>query len=175
MWNKIEKVLSSFEGYLTGFLLFASTLLLFVNVFLRYFLHSSTTWAEEAIRYAIIWVTFIGSGICARKGSHVGIDLFAQVLPPLGKKIILATGQFVPAVLMAFCTVYGWQMFMLMISTGQKSPAMLMPMSIVYLSMPLGFALTTIEFIAAGIRMLKKPSEEEPPQSAEDIDLSRLN
>ena len=61
MWNKIDKVLFGFEGYLTGLLLLGSTLLLFVNVFLRYVFHSSTTWAEEAIRYAIIWVTFIGS------------------------------------------------------------------------------------------------------------------
>ena len=93
MWNKIDKVLFGFEGYLTGLLLLGSTLLLFVNVFLRYVFHSSTTWAEEAIRYAIICVTFIGNSICARRGSHVGIDIFAQLMPPLGRKIVLATGQ----------------------------------------------------------------------------------
>ncbi len=173
MWNKIEKVLAGFEGYLTGTLMLASTLVLFVNVFLRYVFHSSTTWAEEAIRYAIIWVTFIGSAICARKGSHVGIDLFAQAMPPVGKKIVLAAGQFISAIMMAFCVVYGWQMFMLMLSTGQKSPAMMMPMAIVYFSMPLGFALTTIQFFIAGIRDLTAKPQEKPAD--EPIDLSRLN
>ena len=176
MWKKIDTILSGFEGYLTGFLLLASTLVLFVNVFLRYVFHSSTTWAEEAIRYAIIWVTFVGSSICARKGSHVGIDLFAQVMPPIGKKIVLALGQIISAIFMGFCTIYGWQMFMLMMSTGQKSPAMLMPMAIVYFAMPLGFLLTTVQFIAAAVRAIRStPEEEEGPQAADEIDLSRLN
>lgn len=176
MWKKIDKALSGFEGYLTGFLLMFCTVVLFVNVILRYLFQSSTTWAEEAIRYAMIWVTFIGSSICARKGSHVGIDLFAQAIPPLGKKIVLATGQFVAAIFMLLCTIYGWQMFLLMVQTGQKSPAMMMPMSIVYFSMPLGFALTTLQSFAAGVRVLRaKPQDDNTPKSLEEIDLSRLN
>ncbi len=176
VWEKIENVLTGFSGYLTGALLLASTLVLFVNVFLRYIFHSSTTWAEEAIRYAIIWVTFIGASVCARRGSHVGIDLFAQALPPLGMKIVLAFGQFISAAFMAFCTYYGWEMFMLMLSTGQKSPAMLMPMAIVYFAMPLGFLLTTIEFISAGIRILRtSDAEMKHEQSADEIDITRLN
>lgn len=175
MWNKIDKILSGFEGYLTGFLLLASTLVLFVNVFLRYIFHSSTTWAEEAIRYAIIWVTFVGSSICARKGSHVGIDLFAQAIPPLGKKIVLATGQFISAIFMAMSAVYGWQMFQLMLSTGQRSPAMMMPMAVVYFAMPLGFGLTTIQFLAAGVKILVAKPEDLVESDEDKIDLSRLN
>lgn len=176
VWEKIDKVLTGFSGYLTGMLLLASTLVLFVNVFLRYIFHSSTTWAEEAIRYAIIWVTFVGAAVCARRGSHVGIDLFAQALPALGMKIVLAFGQFISAVFMAFCTFYGWEMFLLMLSTGQKSPAMMMPMAVVYFAMPLGFLLTTIQFIAAGVRILKTPdSEIKHEQTAEEIDITRLN
>lgn len=175
MWNKIDKVLFGFEGYLTGLLLLGSTLLLFVNVFLRYVFHSSTTWAEEAIRYAIIWVTFIGSSICARRGSHVGIDIFAQLMPPLGRKIVLAAGQFISAAFMLFSTFYGWQMFALVSNTGQRSPALLMPMAIVYFSMPLGFMLSALQFIASGVRILKEPGNLEGPQNMETFDLSRLN
>jgi C4-dicarboxylate transporter DctQ subunit len=176
MWKKIDRVLGGFEGYLTGSLLLACTIVLFVNVVMRYFFHAASQWAEEAIRYAIVWVTFVGGSICARKGSHVGIDLFAQAIPPLGKKIVLAAGQFVAAIFMAMSTVFGWQMFQLMVTTGQKSPAMLMPMSIVYFSMPLGFALTTIQSVAAVVRVLRaNPNDDNGPQSADDIDLSRLN
>ena len=175
MWNKIDKVLFGFEGYLTGLLLLGSTLLLFVNVFLRYVFHSSTTWAEEAIRYAIIWVTFIGSSICARRGSHVGIDIFAQLMPPLGRKIVLAAGHFISAAFMLFSTFYGWQMFALVSNTGQRSPALLMPMAIVYFSMPLGFMLSALQFIASGVRILKEPGNLEGPQNMETFDLSRLN
>ncbi len=175
MLKKIDKFLFLFEGYLPGILLLASTIVLFVNVFLRYIFSSSTTWAEEAIRYAIIWVTFVGCSICARKGSHVGIDLFAQAIPPAGKKIVLALGQFISAIFMAFSTVFGWQMFLLMVETGQKSAAMLLPMSIVYFSMPLGFGLTTIQFAISGVKCLRNNPDEAKPQNADEIDLSRLN
>lgn len=175
MWKKIDRLLSNFEEYLTGLLLLGSTLLLFVNVFLRYVFRSSTTWAEEAIRYALIWVTFIGSSICARRGSHVGIDIFAQMMPMPGKKIILASGQFISAISMLFCVFYSWKMFMLVSSTGQKSPALLMPMSIVYFAMPLGFLLSAIQFVIAGIRALTNTADPAEPQAMDEIDLSRVN
>ena len=173
MWDKIDKVLSGFGEYLTGFLLLGCTIVLFVNVVLRYFFHSATQWAEEVIRYAIVWVTFVGSSICARKGSHVGIDLFAQAMPPFGRKLVLSMGQFVAGVFMALSTYLGWQIFMMVVKTGQKSAAMLMPMSIVYFSMPLGFALTTVQSFAAAVRIWR--SDPAQPQSSGDIDLSRLS
>lgn len=173
MLEKIDKALSGFEDYLTGFLLLSCTIVLFVNVVLRYFFHSATQWAEEAIRYAIVWVTFVGGSICARKGSHVGIDIFAQAMPPFGKKLVLCAGQVAAGVFMAACTYLGWRIFMMVVQTGQKSAAMLMPMSIVYFSMPLGFALTTVQSFAAAVRLWR--SELAQPQGAGDIDLSRLN
>lgn len=178
MWKKIDKALFLVEGYLPGFLLLGATLLLFVNIVLRYAFQSSTTWAEEVIRYAIVWVTFIGCSLCAQRGSHVGIDLFAQALPEKGKRAILAFGQFSSALFMAFSAWYGYQLFSMVLALNQKSPAMMMPMAVVYISMPIGFTLSSFRFIQAGIKILVAPeimSQTDTPQSADQIDLSRLN
>ncbi|MDL2271493.1 TRAP transporter small permease [Desulfovibrio sp. OttesenSCG-928-I05] len=178
MWKKIDKALFLIEGYLPGLLLLGSTLLLFVNIVLRYGFQASTTWAEEVIRYAIVWVTFIGCSLCAQRGSHVGIDLFAQALPEKGKRAILAAGQFASAVFMGFCAYYGYEIFSMVLTMKQKSPAMMMPMAIVYISMPIGFSLSSFRFAQAGVRILLKPgdaAEDSIPKSADEIDLSRLN
>jgi C4-dicarboxylate transporter DctQ subunit len=173
----LDGILSFLERQLPGILLLLSVVVLFINVLLRYLFHAATSWAEEAIRYTIIWITFVGSSLCARKSSHVGIDIFAEALAPRWKKIVLFCSQITPALFTALCAVFSWQIFMMVLRTGQRSPAMLMPMAIVYFAMPLGFFLTTIRFVQAGLRILKAPNgkSEEKPQSAGDIDLSRLN
>ena len=177
MWKLIDKILSFVECQFPGVLLLLSVIVLFVNVVLRYFFHAATSWAEEAIRYVIIWITFVGSSLCAKKASHVGIDIFVGLLPGRAKKFVLVFSQAIPALFTAFCTVFSWQIFLMVLRTNQRSPAMLMPMAIVYFAMPLGFSLTTIRFLQNGVRVLKTPSGglEEQIQSADKIDLSRLN
>ena len=171
MLKRIDKILTDFEEVLNGSFLIAATLLLFVNIVLRYFFHSATTWAEEAIRYAMIWITFFGGSICARNKMHVGIDIFAQMAPPVLKKIMLVTAQLSAALFTALLTIYSFELTMLLVETSQKSPALMMPMWIVYVSMPLGGALMTIRFIVAAYKVYKeKPDDVE----ADELDLSRL-
>jgi C4-dicarboxylate transporter DctQ subunit len=177
LWKTVDKVLSFVECQVPGILLLISVIVLFVNVLLRYFFHAATSWAEEAIRYVIIWITFVGSSLCAKKASHVGIDIFVELLPSKGKKFLLVFAQIIPALFTVFCTVFSWQIFLMVLRTNQRSPAMLMPMAIVYFAMPLGFFLTTIRFLQNSVRILKTPAGElkEQAQTTDKIDLSRLN
>ena len=80
MLNKIDKVLTHVENAITGSLFIASLLVLGWNIIMRKVFHNASTWAEEAIRYAIIWVTFVGSSQCAKSGNHVGIDILVEAL-----------------------------------------------------------------------------------------------
>jgi C4-dicarboxylate transporter DctQ subunit len=59
----------------------ACTGLLFANVVLRYFFQAGIFWAEEALRYLMIWIAFIGAATCVRKGTHVSLDIVVNLLP----------------------------------------------------------------------------------------------
>lgn len=173
--QKINKALMGIEDSVNGFLLLSATIVLFINVIMRYVFHSASTWAEEAIRYAIIWVTFFGGSICVRNKMHVGIDIFVMYAPKLLKKILSAFAQLTGAIFTGFVTYYGWQITVLVIETAQKSPAMLMPMWIVYISMPIGSALMTIRFLAMAWAILTEKSDEgQDLEKQNDLDLSRL-
>ncbi|WP_227767314.1 TRAP transporter small permease [Zhaonella formicivorans] len=156
--SKLDKVLTAIEETVNGALLLSATAVLFVNVVLRYVFKSSTTWAEEAIRYAIVWVTFFGGSMCARNKMHVGIDIFVQMAPRPVKKVLMALAQLSAAFFTAVITYFGWASTQLVIETAQKSPAMMMPMWIVYIAMPLGSALMTIRFVAAAYAILTDKS-----------------
>ena len=55
MLNKLEKGLTHAENAVNGFLILAGVLVLFVNIIARAVFHNASSWAEEAIRYAIGW------------------------------------------------------------------------------------------------------------------------
>lgn len=173
--QKIDKVLSTGESILTGTLILASVIVLFVNVIARYFFSAASSWAEEAIRYVCIWITFVGGSQCAKAGTHVGIDLVVQILPASAKRIVAALGQFIAAIFTAICVYAGYLSTQLVVTTNQKSPAMLMPMWIVYICVPLGCLLMSIRFIIAGINALKGDNEG-PSITDEDgnVDMSQL-
>ncbi|KAB3529719.1 TRAP transporter small permease [Alkaliphilus serpentinus] len=142
----MNKVLVRFEEGLIAFLLLAATILLFTNVILRYVFSNSPTWAEEVIRYIMIWITFIGGSVCVRNYLHVGIDIFVSNAPPKIKKLLMMLAELVSALFCFIITYYGYENTMLVINTSQKSPALYMPMWFVYIAIPIGSFLMAIRF-----------------------------
>lgn len=171
MDNKLLNLLDKTEELLNGTILLGATGILFVNVILRYLFHNSTTWAEEAIRYIIVWVTFVGGSICARQGDHVGIELFTSMAPPVIRKALKILADLLSIIFLILLTYYGWLAMKTVILTNQRSPAMLMPIWIVYLALPLGSALMAFRFSYTLIQSL---TGKEQQVTQEEIDLSRL-
>lgn len=159
MLNKIDQWISRIENAITGSLFIGSLLVLGWNIIMRKVFHNSSTWAEEAIRYAIIWVTFVGSSQCAKAGNHVGIDILVEALPKACRKYLYAFASLLACAFCVFCAWYGWSLTDLVITNNRVSSAMEMPMWILYISIPIGFGLTAIRFF---VDMLKRLRQDEP-------------
>lgn len=145
--KSIVKIWGKIEESLTGALLFSATILLFVNVIMRYFFKSSTTWAEEVIRYMMIWITFIGGSLCTRDYLHVGITLLAENSTPKVAKILTALAEIVSGIFSFIIAYYSLENTLLVLKTSQLSSALRMPMWIVYISLPIGCTFMGIRFI----------------------------
>ena len=72
------KILNKIEDVFCAVSLLLTTLILFVNVVLRYVFSASTSWAEEMIRYLMIWITFIGGSVCVRHSAHIRMDFLLR-------------------------------------------------------------------------------------------------
>jgi C4-dicarboxylate transporter DctQ subunit len=165
-----------------GSIVFMSSLaVLTVNVILRQFFSSSLTFAEEYMRYAIIWVTFLGCALCAEEDLHVGIDIFVQMSPPAARKLLKSLAMACATFFSAYMVHFSWRSTMLLLRTGQKSPIMLLPMGFIYLSMPVGMVLTTLQFGRKLVKYLRMPAKDfadknkDDSGGADDIDLLTLN
>ncbi len=153
------KWLDRMEEVFCGTALLMTAIILFVNVMLRYFFKASTSWAEELIKYMMVWIAFIGASICVRREAHVRIDILFSYLPPkVGK--VLNMGVYL--ISLCFCMAmvwYGYKMTVFSMEFQQLSPALQIPMWIPYLSIPIGFALMTLRFSQQVFRLMVTPTE----------------
>jgi len=154
------KFINKVEENLIGIGLLSAVLLVFANVILRYILKSSSTWIEEIVRYVIIWITFIGSAVCFRRMSHMGIDLIFSFIKGGVKKaveiyIIVASIAF-----MAFLLKYGIDLFLFTRTTGQITPALGIKLYWIYIGIPFGAFLSLVELFQLLFKKFKEvPAE----------------
>ena len=138
--DKLEK------GFLAAAII-VSSLLLFVNVVLRYVFLAPIYWAEEFVRYLMVWMIFIGASQVTLWGGHVAVDIVPRLLSKRGNAVL---AFIVNAVCIVFCIILAYlsmkQMLRVM-RAGQVSPALEIPMWIAYLSIPAGTLLMLIRFI----------------------------
>ena len=79
--SSLDRILSHAEEFLLGVLLATASLVLFVNVVARYIFNWGFPWAEELVRYEIVWMVFLGGSAAA--------DL-PPPLPGIARQLILA-------------------------------------------------------------------------------------
>ncbi|ASN06207.1 TRAP transporter small permease [Virgibacillus necropolis] len=123
------------------------TVLLFVNIVLRYGFAANTTWAQEFIRYVMIWITFIGAGVCFRKGLHLGVDFLMDLLKGKAKKGLQIFVNLISIAFMLLLIKYGIDMVIFTKGTGQITPSLQVPIFYIYLAIPIGSALSVLHLI----------------------------
>ena len=146
--GKASRYLGHIENVTAVFFLIATTGVLFINVILRYFFQAGFSWAEEFIRYGMIWVTFIGASICVREKAHVAMRLVVDGVESKTVRRIYEIGLLMISALFCLIAVaWGIDQIGFLQQTGQVSSSMQIPMSIPYLAIPVGFGLMTIRLI----------------------------
>ncbi len=138
--DKVEK------AFLAGIIIFTS-LLLFVNVVLRYLFLMPLFWAEELVRYLMVWLVFIGASQVTSWGGHIAVDILPRFLSKRGN-LILAFA--VNMVCVAFCIALAYYSFEQMLrvkNAHQLSPAMELPMWLAYAAIPIGTLMMLIRYV----------------------------
>jgi TRAP-type C4-dicarboxylate transport system permease small subunit len=79
--------------YITIFSMAGITILLLVNVFLRYLFSRPFSWAEEVSVLLVVWVVLLGAGLVQKKDGHVAISYLFDLLPVKWKTMTLIFGN----------------------------------------------------------------------------------
>jgi C4-dicarboxylate transporter, DctQ subunit len=153
--NRINHYLNHFEEYVGVISLIFTSLIVFVQVVLRYVFNYSLSWSEETARYLIVWFVFIGSSIAVREKAHATMDALVTYLPEKGKRIFSILANTISII---FCVILIWSGIKIVsgvIEFATVTPAIGLPMYIPYLAIPVGAALMLIRFLQILIQDIK--------------------
>jgi TRAP-type transport system small permease protein len=141
MLATFDRLLLAVNRWIVIALLAAMAVMVFANVALRYLSGYSILWVEEASRYTMTWLTFMGAGLVLRYGGHIGIDTLQQLLP---RRAAWIRGGVVALLALFFCTMIVVGVRYAMLTWAQTTPVLEVPIGAVYLAMPAGFALMLV-------------------------------
>lgn len=142
------------ESLVVSTFLVSVVALVITQVATRYLFNRPPVWTEEFARYSLVWVTFIGLGLLAADRALITvkvIDLFAP------RRVVISVRILAEMATIAVCVTITKASFgFLERVSGQTSAASGIPMSWVYASMAIGFALLLVHATVWLIRDLRE-------------------
>lgn len=78
--KKLDTFVEFIQFAVCGLIVFAIMWLTFFSVIFRYVLNNSIVWAEEVLRYLMMWVVLVGAGLTTREDQHVSMDIMQSFL-----------------------------------------------------------------------------------------------
>ncbi len=137
-----------FEEGILAVLMSVTSIIVFLQVIMRFVFRNSLTWSEELARYLFIWMIYIGVSYGIKKRSHLAVDALDSLF---GKKGILITNTIHDMFLMAFMVTMTYFGFDIVLRATRVSAALGLPMKYVYLAPVVGFGLSIIRIIQRNI------------------------
>ena len=109
-----------------------------MQVFQRFALNSSLSWSEEAQIFGHIWIVFLGIPIAYRRGAHLYIETFCDMLPARPRALFNLLVELIWAAFAVSLMVLGFMVAR--VAHLQESPGLEVPMSFPYAGMVVGGA-----------------------------------
>ena len=117
------------------------------QIIARFLLQQPAEWSEVLIRFALIWMVFMGAPAAFRQGAMVSVDVVHRRAGKVGRRALEAIAGLAALVLIGFMIRYGfdyaWRARVQTIS-GLESFSMTWP----YLAVPVGALFSTLGVIA---------------------------
>lgn len=144
--SRIDACIARFESFVLAWGVLLMALNSIANVFGRYLLNRSIYFSEELNQFLIVLVTFVGLGYAARKGRHIRMSAFYDQLPTRWRKRMMLAICAVTAALMFVLAFYAARYVGIVAQLDKVTPALQAPLYLTYLWVPVGFAVTGIQY-----------------------------
>ena len=154
---KILKALDDkFELAICIILMSLMTVIIFIQVIMRYVMENSLVWSEELARYLFIWLIYMGISYGAKIMKHIKIEAALGLFPKKMRPYVVLLGDVLFLSFSVFIAYTAFTVVQKQLALGQTSPAMQMPMWIIYAAPMVGFTLTSIRQIQTIVYRVKE-------------------
>ena len=169
IYDRIIDITTLLAGILVIFLMLSVGL----EVTLRYFFGSPTSWVVEVAGYILLYIPFLVAAWVLKREGHVRMDLVLNQLSPKTQSLVNAITSVIGAIICFVLTWFGVKATLYFI--GYQTPTILMvPKSIIIVIIPVGSLLLFIQFLRRTYsysRSWRVAEEEEMPIEKSEIRL----
>lgn len=138
-----------FEESLVVLMMAAMSVIIGLQIFMRYVMGASLSWSEELSRYLFIWATYLGVAYGVRKDAHIRVSMVTDAMSRRNAAYIRILTHVIFGAFAVFVMYQGWIMVEKTFRFGQKSASLGIPMGFVYLAPLTGFAFTILRLVQA--------------------------
>lgn len=128
-----------------------------INVIARFGFGKGLFFSGEINRILIILITFAGIGYAARHGRHIRMSAIYDLLPHRGRKLVMITIAFFTGAVMFFLCYFSVDYIYSVYDRGRILPALGFPIWTIYVWVPVGFAVTGIQYVLTAIKNITAP------------------
>lgn len=115
----------------------------------------SSIWGEEIVRYAFIYLAWIGAASAVKERGHIRIDVILHYLGPKLKALIYIFGDIVMFIVALVAVYWSFEAVMVSFKFGSVSHGLRVSMVWFLMAVPLGFSLMIFRLIQSFLRDLR--------------------
>ena len=154
---KLDRPLTLALDVFVTFCFTAILVLTILQVLLRYGFNTSILGGNEAMEHLFIYTTAVGAAIAVRRGQHIRISYFADLLPLMFCRLITAASFLLVAFLNAVMIYYSVPWIQKV--GGNESPVMRIPEWTVQISIPIGCGLVILYCLSRAVKLFLTGAE----------------
>jgi TRAP-type C4-dicarboxylate transport system permease small subunit len=150
----LARAANGLARFAAGAALAAASLVMLLQVVARFVFSAPFSWPEELAVLLFAWVTFLGAAAVQYDDSHLSIDTLRSHVPAIWQRVLDGARR---VVIVACCAVLIYQGIRLSVRMWPlEFPAMGVTRSLLYLSVPVGFAFS-LYFALRSLRSAQPP------------------
>ena len=171
VWSVGE--LSRLCAVIATILVIAAMLVVCQMILMRYIFVMPTIWQTDFVVFSATAAMFLGAPYVLKTGGHVGVDVVEMAVGPKARHRLRIIGAFLGLCFCMIMLVAGWLQFHDAWEGGWRSSSLWAPpLWVPLMSMPLGFGLLCLQYVAKLIELVTETAsqtEEMKPSIGEHV------
>jgi C4-dicarboxylate transporter, DctQ subunit len=144
-------------------LMAGSAAVMFYEAGSRTFLSESHWWAEELVRFLVVWSVMLAFGVATRRGNYIRMELLVDALPPWGQRLAAWLNCLAGLAFAVLFTIAAWRSVVHLHVVGMMTESSLdLPLWFVRLALPIGGLLYALYFVRLAVVLWRGGADVQP-------------
>jgi len=153
--NYLDFIVRKIEEVVLSSIMMIISFSVIIQVIARYVFNNSILGIEEVAKFGVVWITFLGTSLCARLGTHISMTAVIEQVPIKVKKIMITSISIISSIFTLYLGILSYRLITNLVRLGSVSPSLRYPLWIIYLIAPIAFFTTSIYYFRVFLKNIK--------------------